>query len=325
MRVPDGSVDVARPERDVPLAPLTTLGIGGAAAWYLEVDSAERLAWAAAWADNAKLPVLVLGEGSNLLIADDGFRGVVLRNRLLGIERQGREVRVAGGENLGALVRELNRLGLAGLERLYGIPGSVAGALVGNAGAYGQEIGERVISATLWSPASGARNVSAAELDLRYRHSRLKEERHWFVLDCRLLLDRSDEPLQEISDEILTRRLEKYPVGLRCPGSFFKNVIFEDLSAEARKLVPSGFITFGKIPAGRLLEAVGANGARRGGARIADYHGNLLVNEAGATADDVLTLASEYAGRVWERFKVRLQPEIRIVGARGWPIVVEEQ
>jgi UDP-N-acetylmuramate dehydrogenase len=311
--------------RNVPLAPLTTLGIGGPAAWYLEIDSTERLAAAVAWAEHRDLPVLFLGEGSNLLVSDEGYPGLVIRNRIRGIDRQGEEIRVGGGENLGDLLRRLNRLGLAGLERMYGIPGSVAGALVGNAGAYGQEIGERVVSATVWSLDSGTRHLPAEDLDLRYRHSRLKEERKWLVLDCRLRLDRSDEPLQEISDEILARRLEKYPVGLRCPGSFFKNVVAGDLREEARALIPPEFVTFGKIAAGRLLEAVGANGSNRGGARIADYHGNLLINDGGATADDVLALASEYAERVWKQFRVRLQPEIRIVGARGWPIVVEEQ
>jgi UDP-N-acetylenolpyruvoylglucosamine reductase len=198
------------------------------------------------------------------------------------------------------------------MERLYGIPGTVAGALVGNAGAYGQQIGESVLEVSIWSNHQ-VQVLPAGDLDLRYRNSLFQRQRDWFILKCRLRLRKSSEPLQEISDEILTKRLVKYPQGLKCPGSFFKNLNLDEVPKTALEKIPEDFIMFGKIPAGKLLEAVGANGVRRGNAQFADYHGNLIVNLGQATSQDILTLADEYAGRVWEHFRIRLEPEILIL------------
>ena len=159
------------------LAPLTTLAIGGRGRWLLELRDPGLLDTAWGWARRQGLPVLFLGAGSNVLFADAGYEGLVVRNRLRGRERAGNEVRVSGGEDLGETIRWVNGLGLAGMERLYGIPGTLAGAVVGNAGAYGQEIGNRIREVSLWSPKEGVRTLPASDLDFRYRHSLFKERR----------------------------------------------------------------------------------------------------------------------------------------------------
>jgi UDP-N-acetylmuramate dehydrogenase len=297
---------------NVSLAELTTFRVGGLARWFVRVSGVEQVSAAVSWARERRLPSLFLGEGSNVLFSDDGFPGLVIKNRFLGVKISGEEVEVAGGESLPGLIRRMNRLGLAGLERMYGIPGSVAGAIVGNAGAYGQEIKDVVAEVAALCP-EGVRTFSADEARFGYRRSVFKERRECFVLSCRLRLRRTNADLQRESDEILAQRQTKYPAGLRCPGSFFKNVIAATLPPEALAGVPAEFIHYGKIPAGRLLEAVGARGAARGDAMIADYHGNLLINRRLASSRDILALANEYAERVWKAFRIRLEPEILVV------------
>ena len=306
-----------RPE--APLAPLTTLAIGGSGRWLLELRDPGLLDSAWNWARRQGLQVLFLGAGSNVLFSDAGYTGLVIRNRLHGRERAGNEIRVSGGEDLGETIRWVNRLGLGGMERLYGIPGTVAGAVVGNAGAYGQEIGDRIRQVSFWSPEEGVRTLPSSALDFRYRHSLFKERREWFMLSCTLALEPASEPLQPVSDKILATRLAKYPVGLKCPGSFFKNVIAAELDPEVLSRIPEDFIFYGKIPAGKLLDEVGARGRRIGGALIASHHANLFVNEEGAASRDMLALAREYSNRVRERFEIELEPEILIVSPNQWP------
>ncbi|MCZ6485739.1 MAG: UDP-N-acetylmuramate dehydrogenase [Acidobacteria bacterium] len=304
--------------RDVLLAKLSTLNVGGIASWFTQVHDLQQLKEARNWANKQGLPIFYLGEGSNVLFSDEGFPGLVLQNRITGMEHYGEEVELGGGENLEEAIHRLNQLSLSGMERLYGIPGTVAGALVGNAGAYGQQIGDLVVGISIWSK-NREQVLPALDLEFRYRSSLFQRRRDWFILSCRLRLKKSTEPLQEISEEILSRRLLKYPAGLKCAGSFFKNISLDEISKTALEKIPEDFIMFGKIPAGKLLEAVGATGVRRGDAQFADYHGNLILNLGQATSLDILTLANEYAGLVWERFRIRLKPEILIADHEDWP------
>ncbi|MEJ2078398.1 MAG: UDP-N-acetylmuramate dehydrogenase [Acidobacteriota bacterium] len=304
----------------VPATELTTLGVGGSCAWLADLSEPADLDPLLDWARTEGLPVVYLGEGSNVLFPDEGFPGLIIRTKILGRRRNGCEVELGGGENLQAVIDWLNSLGLGGMERMYGIPGTLAGALVGNAGAYGQEIKDVIETTDVWTP-DGTRTLSRADLDLGYRRSTLKDHRGWFVLRCRLRLHPTDGDLARISNEVLEKRLLKYPVGLKCPGSFFKNVIAGDLPPGVLARIPREFIQYGKIPAGRLLEAVGANGARRGGAQVAPYHGNLFMNRDAARAEDILALADEFSRRVLERFGIRLEPEVCLLGAAARPPV----
>lgn len=305
-------------QRDVSLAHWTTLEVGGTAQWFTQVGDLQQLQRAHAWAEEEGLPIFYLGDGSNVLFSDGSLPGLVIRNLIKGRQPSGSEVELGGGEKLEHVICWLNDLGLAGMERLYGIPGTLAGALVGNAGAYGQQMSDVVVEVSFWS-GNQVEVLSAPDLDFGYRHSLFKTHRDWFILNCRLRLTRSVESLQDVSEDILSRRLEKYPAGLRCPGSFFKNIPLDEISQESLEKVPENFIMFDKIPAGKLLEAVGANGVRRGDAQFASYHGNLIINLDRATSLDILWLAREYAERVWERFSIRLEPEIFILQGGSWP------
>jgi UDP-N-acetylmuramate dehydrogenase len=297
---------------------LTTLGVGGKCDCYIEVRRLTEIERAFTRAAQSRNRVLTIGEGSNLLFSDTGFAGLIVRNRILGKEREDSEVEVGGGENLSKVIEWLNQMGLSGMERMYGIPGTVAGALVGNAGAYGQEIGERVVQVDAWKDGE-LRSFDRKGLQLEYRHSFFKSDPGWYVVRCRFRLVESGEDLQAVSNEILKRRFVKYPEGLKCPGSFFKNVKAKEIGADALSRVPRDFIIGDKIPAGKLLEAVGACGVRRGDAQFAGYHGNLIINRGNARSSDILSLANEFAGRVSDHFRIRLEPEILIVDDSGWP------
>ena len=305
-------------QRDVSLAHLSTLEVGGRIQWFTQVDELEQLQQAQTWAKHEGLSVFYLGDGSNVLFSDGSVPGLIIQNLIQRRQQSGNEVELGGGEKLENVICWLNDLGLAGMERLYGIPGTLAGAVVGNAGAYGQQISDLVVEVSFWS-GDQVKVLSSSDLDFGYRHSLFKTHREWFILSCRLRLTRSVESLQDVSKEILSKRLEKYPVGLRCPGSFFKNIPLDRISQETLEKVPEEFIMLDKIPAGKLLEAVGANGVRRGDAQFASYHGNLIINLDQATSQDILWLAQEYSERVWERFAIRLEPEIFILQEDSWP------
>ena len=331
-----------KPAENFDLSSFATFGIGGLARWSVEAESVAELDQAVRWARENKTRFLFVGEGSNILFSDEGFDGLLIINRMAGVQvvesaalpeislpdaqpgpRAHALVRAGGGMNLMDLIRWANRNGLAGLEKMYGIPGSVAGAVVGNAGAYGQEIRDSLIEATIWNTGQTVR-MSGADLGFSYRHSVLKDRRDWFLVDCTLKLRRSTEDLQRISDEILATRTKKYPPGLKCPGSFFKNVEASKLPPEILGRIPPDFIMHGKIPAGKLLEDVGACGARRGDILVATYHGNLFMNLGSGSSADVLSLAGEYADRVREKFGIHLEPEVLIVDGDSDFAVLEE-
>ena len=303
---------IPRYQENLPLRDFSTLQIGGPCSYFTSISTLEDWIAAIRWSRKRNIRLLIIGEGSNLLFPDSGFPGLVARNEIGGLTREGVEIEVGGGKNLGEVIRFLNQQGLEGMERMYGIPGTVAGAVVGNAGAYGQEISDHITEVDVWA-GDVLRTFTRNELGFAYRSSRFKTEPDWFASRLRFKFQKSGSDLQAMSDVILARRSEKYPPGLKCPGSFFKNVLVEQLTPEQLRNIPKGFIQFGKIPAGRLLEFVGAKGASRGMACFADYHANLVLNRGGATASDILNLADEYSGRVRERFGIQLEPEIQII------------
>jgi UDP-N-acetylmuramate dehydrogenase len=302
----------------VPISDLTTIGVGGTCDSYLEICHLDEYVRVLENAQMKGIPTMAIGEGSNLLFSDSGFAGRIIRNRICARIHNGLDVEIGGGESLSETILWLNKLGLAGMQRMYGIPGTVAGALVGNAGAYGQEIGDVVTEVDAWN-GGVLKTFTRDLLQLGYRHSFFKFNPDWFIVKCRIRLQRSQEDLQSESDAILKKRLVKYPEGLKCPGSFFRNVLLGELSQEAKNRLPDDFIVGNKIPAGKLLEAVGARGVRRRDAQFADYHANLIINRGNASSQDILSLASEYAQRVMDKFRIRLEPEIRIVDDNDWP------
>ena len=283
-----------RVRRDEPLARHTTLQLGGPADLYVTAQSADELVAAVSLAKAHGAPVFLLGGGANLVIAETGIRGLVVANHARKITFAGETVRAESGAILPRLSNLCAEHGLSGLEWAVGVPGTLGGAVVNNAGAYGSAIADMLIRAELLLP-DGSRVWQAAEwFRYSYRSSRLKRgETRAVVLQAELRL--SPAPAAEISarmQKFTARRKSSQPPGATV-GSMFKN--------------PPGDY------AGRLIEAAGLKGFRVGQAEISPKHANFFVNLGGASADDVITLINTARETVWQKFGVKLELEIEII------------
>jgi UDP-N-acetylmuramate dehydrogenase len=282
---------------DEPLAAHTTWKIGGPARWLCRVRTEAALARVLGAAAADGLPLALLGMGSNILVADAGFPGVVVRleGDFLRVEIEGEHLSAGGGAALGAVCAAAARAGLSGLEPITGIPSSIGAAVRINAGAYGGEIFDVLTDVRLVSPGGGTRGARAEELSHGYRWTRLIETKE-IVAWARLKL--MPAPREEI--EAKTRRVADSRRGALPSepnaGSVFRN--------------PPGDY------AGRLIEACGLKGSRRGGAMISPRHANVIVNDAGATAADVLALMLLTRDTVRERFGITLAPEVELLGMK---------
>lgn len=279
---------------DVPLAGRTTLRIGGPARWLCEARSVDALRTLLAHAATARIPVLPLGKGSNVLIPDEGFPGIalVLVGDLGRVAVEGNRVTAGGGASLMSLAVLTRNAGLSGLEGLSGIPSSFGGAIRINAGAYGSELFDVLESVELVTRAGELRLVPAAEIPHGYRWTALIEGTDLVTGGTMRLVPRPlaeiDARLQEVSEK-RRHALPKQPNA----GSIFKN--------------PPG------AHAGKLLEACGLKGRRIGGAEVSPVHANVIVNLGGATAADVRRLMTEMRSAVLERFGVALVPEVEVI------------
>ena len=297
-----------------PLRHHTTLRIGGPADFYFAAHSSQALVAALEAAHDLDLPLFLLGGGSNALVSDQGFRGLVVRNALEDVEFDGTAAQVGCGTDFLELIYECRDRELTGLEFAAGIPGTVGGALYGNAGCYGQDIGTFTVECTIVS-LDGAQVVTrpASWFEFAYRDSRLKRD-PWVLLSCLLQFRRGERAaIQAVIDEKLEIRRVKHPQWRVEPtaGSYFKNL-------------PPGYQVPGlphspgtrRIPAGALLDECGCRGLRVGDAVVYAKHANIIVNAGRATAKDVLELAAEMKSRVREKFGVELEEEVMFLGER---------
>ena len=301
-----------------PLKNFTTMGIGGPARFFIDFESVKELQELLSFAKEHSLPWVVVGEGSNLVPADAGYAGIVVRNRIDFLKCKGSKVNVGAGANLFAAVKKLNQTGLAGFERMAGIPGTVGGAIYGCAGAYGQEIKDHLVAVKVFD-GSRVRSLTSAECRFGYRTSIFKKHKDWIILEATFKLDHNDRGvLQEISQDIVKKRAIKYPPGLRCPGSFFKNIKLSDLPAPERqsllRKIPKERVTYGKVATGYLLQQSGAKGLREGRVAVAGHHGNLIYNPGGGTARDVKKLAERLRKLVKNKFHVTIEEEVQYLG-----------
>jgi UDP-N-acetylmuramate dehydrogenase len=300
-----------------PLSRYTRFGIGGEADLYAETGSVDAFLAALAAAKENRIEVVVIGEGTNLIVSDDGFRGLVLRYRADRIASAGNCLSVDAGANLEALVDFAIERGLQGLETLAGIPGSVGAAIYGNAGAYGHSISERIASVRFFD-GNAVRAFGNPECQFRYRESVFKSHKDWMIFSAELRLDPADSAmLRRTAADIVKVRNRKFPVTLKCAGSIFKNLLLKDLPAGAASQVPPSAVREGKVPAAWFLEQVGAKGMRRGGIHVADYHSNLIYNAGAGTAADLCALIGELKVSVRQRFGVELEEEVQYVGRFG--------
>ena len=258
-------------------------------------------------------PHAVIGGGTNLVVSDEGFPGIVVRYTAGAIEIDGSVVHVQAGAALQELVDAAITWGLHGLETMTGIPGWVGGAIYGNAGAYGHSIDERVEMVRFFD-GNGFREIGNAACKFRYRESVFKQYKDWIILSAILALDRANPAgLRSTAEGILTIRNRKYPPTMRCAGSIFKNLLLAELPQALREQIPQALIREGKVPSAYFLEQAGAKGMSNGQVRVADYHANLIYNDGGGTARQVHDLIETLKQRVLDRFGLRLEEEIQYV------------
>ncbi|HQL62659.1 MAG TPA: UDP-N-acetylmuramate dehydrogenase [bacterium] len=289
---------VVRPE--VHLSGYTTFRIGGPAEILAEANNEHSLLQVVEYCRKKGSPCRFMGGGSNLLVADEGLAGVVLLNKVRFVEwKEPCSVRVSGGFPLDEFVSLLAEKGWAGLDFAAGIPGTVGGGLAGGAGAYGNLLGDFLDSARILDVYGNIRETAPSALGIGYRESKTRD-RGDLILDATFhrLQPAPPEQVQAKIREIKSERASKHPGSdLPSAGSFFKNLPPSE---------PGGK----RIPAGKLLDEVGAKGLRVGDAEVFEKHANIIVNRGKATARDVNNLADEMAKRVYDCYGIQLNREV---------------
>ena len=281
---------------DEPLSEHTTFEIGGPADVFVTPDDADELAEVIAACKEAHAPYFVLGCGSDLLVSDEGYRGVIvsLTEGLMGVAVDGREMSCQAGVSLREASEMACELGLSGLEFACGIPGTIGGACFMNAGAYDGCIADVLKSVRVLMPDGSVDTLGVDELDLGYRKSRIADE-GLVVLSATFALKKGDpEVIRETMDDLTRRREEKQPLDKPSAGSTFKR--------------PEGHF------AGKLISDAGLKGWRSGGAAVSKKHAGFVVNLGGATAADVHAVIEHVQDEVERQFGVRLEPEVRFLG-----------
>ena len=280
-----------------PMSRHTMYRIGGPARFYVQVASVGALKQLVEVCEGSGVPWVAVGRGSNLLVADEGYPGVVVALgrdfRTCRFDEEGRRFCVGAGVPLSSVVQEAFRRSLSGLEFAVGTPGTVGGALRMNAGTREEWIGSRVASVTTLSPATGLTRRAGGELSWGYRESSFAEDE--VIVECELSVEPADPfYLRGKMEASHTRRKQTQPLSVPSCGSVFKN--------------PEG------ASAGALIEAVVLKGRRAGGAQISEVHANFIVNTGGAAARDVMELIELARREVYEAYGIELQPEVRFLG-----------
>jgi UDP-N-acetylmuramate dehydrogenase len=278
----------------------STLKVGGRADFFATIKSRDDLSQAVSFAKDNSLDVFTLGHGSNVLFSDRGFPGMILKINLEKISSLGNELEVEAGASVSTLVELGGKLGFAGFQNFAGLPGSVGGAICGNAGSFNAEFWDRVVCATFFD---GENFFDLCPRDCKvplysYRSSVFKEHRDWIIVSARLSIGRkSCKLVREENLRIIKARAAKQPKG-KSAGCIFKNPLLRGQ----------------KVSAGRLIDAVGLKGARIGGAEISDIHANFFLNGGNAVAGDFMELIKLARGKVFQEFGVLLEEEIVEVG-----------
>ena len=279
-----------------PMARHTTFRIGGPADYFVELGSIEQIRAAIQVCREENLPWFVLGRGSNLLVSDKGYRGVILSiyKDFQKTEIQGETVTVQAGVLLTTLSGKVLDASLTGLEFASGIPGTIGGAVVMNAGAYGGEMKDIVRKVTVLDQDGEVRTLTCGEMQFGYRTS-LAKKKGYIVLGAELTLRQGEkEKIRGEMQALKAKRIEKQPLEFPSAGSTFKR--------------PEGYF------AGKLIMDAGLRGAAVGGAQVSEKHCGFVVNTGNATAADVRELMRQVQGKVQEQFGVHLEPEVRFLG-----------
>ncbi len=299
--------------KNEPLSKHTTLHVGGPAKYFIEVTSEAEIMEALDFAKNNKLPFFILGGGSNTLADDNGFAGLVIKIKNNDFKIDGEEVTIGAGYITALAARKIGEAGLTGFEWAVTLPGTIGGAVFGNAGCFGSETSDVVKSVTVFdSKKATSYKLPATSCAFGYRNSVFKTKPA-IILSVTLKLKTGDkEKIKTAMQQFLDTRKNKQPLNASSAGCMFKN--YEIKSGEKFNFaVPAEFIKSGKIPAGWLVEQAGGKNLICGQAGISDKHGNFLLNNGQATASEIKNLIMQVQTRVKDKFGLGLEMEVRMM------------
>ncbi|MDP2656746.1 MAG: UDP-N-acetylmuramate dehydrogenase [bacterium] len=299
---------------NVTLAPFTTYKIGGPARYFCRVHSYDELKEALIWSHKNEIPFVVIGGGSNLLVHDEGFDGLVIKMEDRGISIKGTLIEAGAGAVLATVAYTASEAGLSGLEWAFGVPGTIGGAVRGNAGAFGSDMSEIVVDVEVIDTEKGTVfHLSPQEIGYGYRTSRFKKEPTWLITRALFQMNPDDSAYcMERVEEFLEKKNTSQPTGKQCAGSVFQNPPISDLSRISE--VPVEFLSRERIPVGWLLEQCNLKGHVIGQACISTKHANFFVNLGGATYEDMAGLIRFAKDRVASKFGILLKEEIQYIG-----------
>ncbi|MDE6210019.1 MAG: UDP-N-acetylmuramate dehydrogenase [Lachnospiraceae bacterium] len=273
----------------------TTFRIGGYADFFVSPENNGQLSKLVKALNDNNIKYYILGNGSNILAPDEGYEGVIIYigENMSDIEVSGTKIVAGAGALLSRTAKEALKCSLAGMEFAAGIPGSIGGAVVMNAGAYGGEMRDIIVSATVCDRNGNIFILTNEELELSYRHS-IIEEKEYIVLECEINLKKGKaEDIKAVMDDFSSRRREKQPLEYPSAGSTFKR--------------PTGYF------AGKLIEDAGLKGYTVGGAKVSEKHSGFVINTGNATAEDVRSLIKYVSEEVYRQFGVVIEPEVKIL------------
>ncbi|MGN0321855.1 MAG: UDP-N-acetylmuramate dehydrogenase [Oliverpabstia sp.] len=281
---------------DEPMKKHTTFRLGGPADYFLSPSDSAQIKEIIDICREKEISWFILGNGSNLLVSDEGYHGVVIQiyKNMNQVTVDGTRIYAQAGALLSTVSKKAMEEGLTGMEFASGIPGTLGGAAVMNAGAYGGEMKDILVSVTVMTDEGEQKVLKAEELNLGYRTSIIKE-RGYIVLDVVLQLQVGDrDTIRNRMEELKVQRVTKQPLEYPSAGSTFKR--------------PEGYF------AGKLIEDAGLRGYRVGGAQVSEKHCGFVINTGDATTSDVVQLIHDVQNIIWNKFKVKLEPEIKFLG-----------
>lgn len=283
-------------KKDEPMKSHTTFRVGGPAAYFVTPQTAEEVAKVIEACTQENVPYYIVGNGSNLLISDKGYEGVIIQiyKQMNQVEVEGTQIRAQAGALLSMIAKRALDAELTGFEFAAGIPGTLGGASVMNAGAYGGEMKDVLQSVTVLTDEGEVKILVKEELELGYRTSVIAKK-GYIVLEAVIELQKGEkEAIQTVMDELKEKRVTKQPLEYPSAGSTFKR--------------PEGYF------AGKLIQDAGLRGFQVGGAQVSEKHCGFVINKDQATAADVMNLMNQVSDKVYEAFGVRLEPEVKRLG-----------
>ena len=304
-----------RVRENVPLKNYTTFQIGGAARYFFVAKTKEDIQQALQAAKKFRLPTFILAGGSNLLISERGFSGLVIKIENCKLKIENLQVYAEAGVDLPLLVKETGKLGLAGLEWAGGLPGSVGGAVRGNAGAFRGEIKDVIEEVEAIDEEGNTRIFTREQCEFSYRSSVFKQK-NMIVVSARFHLAKGDKRMiQRIAREHVTYRQERHPLEYPNAGSIFKNCDLEIFSAKMKEDMKDVVKVdpFPVVPTAYLIASAELKGMRVGDAEVSEKHPNYIVNYGNASSQDVITLIKQVKERIREKFGIELEKEITIL------------